>query len=203
MTLADLEKPRRQPQQTRSRARRAALVEHGALLLNSKDLDEVSVSEITDVLGYSTGSFYSYFDDKAAFFVSVQEWVNQQNEDEIVAKLESDQILAMGLNDRLEACVDFALGFFREHTGVVRSALRYERRIPQAWAPHRATTKRIIEGACRGLSPDQRHRLEIAIQLAFGMLVNALLHNPGPLRLNDPNMGPEIMKALEPYLSGP
>ena len=201
MTTETLEKPRKGPQQKRSRARRAALVEHGVVLLNARDLDDLSISEITDGLGYSTGSFYSYFEDKTAFFVAVQEWVNEAQDADIEAIFETDAVLDKALADRLTDCVTFATRYFRTHTGIVRSALRYERRVPAAWAPNRATTKRIIAGASRGLSDSDRERLEIAVQLAFGMLVNALLHDPGPLHLDDPDLEPKITGALAPYLT--
>ena len=201
MTTETLEKPRKGPQQKRSRARRAALVEHGVVLLNARDLDDLSISEITDGLGYSTGSFYSYFEDKTAFFVAVQEWVNKTQDDDIAATFETDAVLGKDLAERLTDCIAFATRYFRTHTGVVQSALRYERRVPAGWAPNRATTKRIIAGASRGLSKADRERLEIAIQLAFGMLVNALLHDPGPLRLDDPNLETKIGRALSPYLT--
>lgn len=203
MTSEVLENPHKGPQQKRSRARRAALVKHGATLLNDRDLDQISVSEITEGLGFSTGSFYSYFADKTAFFVAVQEWVNARQDAEIAGRFESAAVRDLALPDRLAACVEFAARYFRAHTGVLRSALRYERRIPAGWAPNRRTTKRIIAGACQGLEPGDRHRLEIAIQLAFGMLVNALLHDPGPLRLHDRALEPEIISALSPYLSEP
>ena len=64
-----------------------------------------------------------------------------------------------------------------------------------------AAGKGIVAGATAGLAPAERERLEIAIQLAFGMLVNALLHDPGPLRLHDPSFEPKIVAALRPYLS--
>ena len=201
MAVEVLAKPHWGPKQKRSRARCAALVEYGASLLNERDLDEVSVSEITDGLGFSTGSFYSYFKDKTAFFVAVQEWVNQQQSAEIARVFETEDVAGKSLIERLTSCIKFATNYFRTHTGIIRSALRYQRRIPAAWAPNRATTKRIIVAVCSGLSPEDKKRLEIAIQLAFGMLVNALLHDPGPLRLDDTDLESEIIRALSPYLS--
>lgn len=191
------------PQQKRSRERRAALVEYGLTLFAERDLDEVSIAEITEALGYSTGSFYSYFPDKSAYFIEVQHWLNHIQEPVIAQTFETADMAQARLPERLEISVTFALHYFRTYTGVIRSALRYERRIPQAWAPNRATTHRIVTAACIGLDADQTERLQIALQLAFGMLVNALLHDPGPLRLDDPSMGPKILAALRPYLDAP
>ena len=78
------------PKQARSRARRAALIECGVEFLNERELDEFSVAEVTHRLGYSTGSFYSYFPDKTAFFIAVQEWVN---EDQAVIETDRDALI--------------------------------------------------------------------------------------------------------------
>ena len=96
------------PKQARSRARRQALIEHGATLLETADLDELSVAEITGALGYSTGSFYSYFADKEAFFVAVQRWVNEDLE-AAFARVFGDARSARTRAAKERACLE---GFF-------------------------------------------------------------------------------------------
>lgn len=201
MTATLEAQPATLPKQERSRARRQALIEYGAELLNRRDLDEVSIAEITGALGYSTGSFYSYFADKEAFFVAVQKWVNDDLNKAFKAAFANGRLADAPLPARLEACLTFTLAYFRRRTGVIRAALRYERRIPAGWAPNRARTRQIVQAATEGLSPPERERLETAIQLAFGLMVNALLHDPGPLRLADETLGPRVMAALGPYLT--
>ncbi len=188
------------PKQARSRARRDKLIEFGVTLLNQKDLDELSIAEITRGLGYSIGSFYSYFEDKRAFFIAVQTWVSCEQGTVVRDRLETPAMIQNSLCERLDLCVDVTLNYFRKRTGVVRSALRYERRIPEGWAPNRAMTQRIVAAANVGLNNEDREKLETALQLAFGMLVNALLHDPGPLKLEDADLGEKIAAALGPYL---
>ena len=188
------------PKQARSRARRAALIEHGVGLLERCEPDEFSIAEITEALGYSTGSFYSYFADKEAYFIAIQEWVNAELEDDFNRTFASERLANADPVARLAACVNFAIAYFRRRTGVIRSALRYERRIPQGWAPNRDRTRRIVEAATNGLPDNDKERLEFALQLAFGLLVNALLHDPGPLRLNDKDLGLRIVGALGQFL---
>jgi len=188
------------PKQARSRARRANLIEHGITLLETCELDEFSIAEITGALGFSTGSFYSYFPDKEAYFVAIQEWVNETLEGEFASKLNPDTLSGMTLVQRFMACVSFSLDYFRHRNGVIRSALRYERRIPQGWAPNRKRTTQIIAAASAGLKDADRERLETALQLAFGLMVNALLHDPGPLRLDDQDLPQKVLTALAPYL---
>ena len=39
-------------------------------------------------------------------------------------------------------------------------------------------------------------RVGIALQLVFGTLVNAVLHDPGPIGLNDPRMESELTRVF-------
>jgi AcrR family transcriptional regulator len=189
------------PKQRRSRARRAAMIEQGVHLLNDRDLDDLPVADITGALGYSTGSFYSAFSDKTAFFVAVQRQVNDSLDQRIADELETGDIQTMRLAERLVQCVEFTLEYFRTYRGVIRCALRYEDRIPDAWAPNRASAQRINDAMIRGLEGDRRAAMQTAIQVAFGTMVNSLLHDPGPLRLDDPAFGPSVTGALAPYLN--
>ena len=182
-------------------ARRAAMIEHGIELLKARDIDEVTVAEITGALGYSTGSFYSAFADKTAFFVAVQQAVNDHQSLLIVAEIEQPEIAAATLEARLALCIDFTLRYFRDYRGVLRSALRYEAKVPEAWAPNRVSAQRIVDGLVVGLTPEAERRMRVAIQLVFGALVNAVLHDPGPLRLHDEAIGPSLKAALSPYLA--
>lgn len=191
---------RKTPKQARSRARRDALVELGARALEHQELDELSVAELTAQLGFSTGSFYSYFRDKEDFFIAVQEWVNAEFGPAFEAAIGQGRLAGLPPDARLRACLGVAIAYFRAWTGAVRSALRYERRIPAAWAPNRARTRQIVAAATEGLDAPDRERLETALQLGFGLLVNAILHDPGPLRLSDAGLEDRLVAALAPYL---
>ena len=202
MNVIELKKEPAAPQQARSRARKAALIEHGITVLEDHELDEISIIDLTNSLGFSTGSFYSYFKNKTDFFIKIQEWVAAEQSEIIRQSLNLEKLKTASLVDRLNLAIDVALDYFRRHTGVIRSALRYERRIPQAWAPNRAVTLQIITALITGLDKGQKQALEKTIQLAYGLMVNALLHNPGPLSLKDKNLKSELLDVLSPYLAG-
>lgn len=189
-----------EPKQARSRARRAALIEYGIELLGRCELDEFSITEITGALGYSTGSFYSYFADKEAYFIAIQEWVNDELVEEFEKTFAIGHLTSKTLTGRMRISVRFALNYFRRRTGVIRSALRYERRIPAGWAPNRERTRKIVEAVTENLEAGEKKRLETALQMAFGLMVNAMLHDPGPLRLDDPGLEDAIIGALAPFL---
>lgn len=189
------------PKQKRSRARRAAMIAYGVELLKDRDVDDVAIAEITGALGYSTGSFYSAFTDKSAFFIAVQREVNDTIGHWIEREVEAQDLSGVTLADRLAICVDLTLRYFREYRGVLRSALRYEQNTPDAWAPNRTSAQRMTDGLIAGLEGHEKHRMSIAIQMAFGTIVNAMLHDPGPLRLHDKAFSEEVVAALKPYLA--
>ncbi len=190
------------PKQKRSRARRAAMIEAGERLLMQRDFDDISVADVTASVGYSTGSFYSGFPDKAAFFVAVQRSVNKKLKAKVDHATREDAVAGLSAADRMALTVDLTLDYFRERRGVIASALRHESRMNDAWAPHRASAQHIADSMIQGLSQQDSGRLSVAIQMAFGTMVNALLHDPGPLRLEDAKFGEEIKTALRPYLMG-
>ncbi len=177
------------------------MIDLGERLLNERDLQEVSVAELTRALGCSTGSFYTCFADKAAFFVEVQHRVSAGLDARIREVFETADLSDMAAANRLALCVEFTLAYFRAHSGLIRCALRYEHQIPDAWAPNRASAQRIADAVAGDLQPDVARRLRIAVQLAFGTMVNALLHDPGPMRLKDPMFAAEMIGALSPFLS--
>ncbi len=188
------------PKQKRSRARRVAMIAYGVELLKDRDVEDVAVAEITGALGYSTGSFYSAFTDKSAFFIAVQREVNDTISRWIEDDIEARDLSDVSLADRLAILVDLTLRYFREYRGVMRSALRYEQKTPDAWAPNRTSAQRMTDGVTADLEGQDKHRMNVAIQMAFGTMVNAMLHDPGPLRLRDEAFGREVVGALRPFL---
>lgn len=188
------------PKQRRSRERRLAMIEAGAEMLSERDIEEISVSSVTARLGYSTGSFYSGFSDKTAFFIAIQKRVSQRAGEPIAQALDPDALAGLGPFERLRVCLDLALDYFRSERGALASALRHEGSLPEAWAPHRALSQAMVDALVNGLTPEQAGRLRVAVQMVFATLVNAVLHDPGPLRLNDDHLADALCNAMRPYL---
>jgi hypothetical protein len=42
----------------------------------------------------------------------------------------------------------------------------------------------------------RRERVGIALQIVYGTLVNAVLHDPGPVALDDPRMAGELTRVM-------
>lgn len=188
------------PKQKRSKARREAMVQAGVALLAEKDIDDISIAEITSSLGFSTGSFYSAFDSKSSFFVAVEERVGEQIGEQIAELLETEAFRQLDVQARFERFVDYVLELFQSYGGALKSGLCHEWQLPQAWLVHRENGQRISDALAHGLAPESQTRVRIAVQLVFGTLVNAVLHDPGPLHLKDEHIGAALKAALHPYL---
>lgn len=50
-------------------------------------------------------------------------------------------------------------------------------------------------------SPQAEAKVRFAMQAAFGMLVNALLHDPLPLRLDDEDLPVQMAQLIRRYLT--
>lgn len=170
-------------------------------MLEQREFEEISIAEITASLGYSTGSFYSAFADKNAFFVALQTKAGNELRQRATAHFHRDKIAPLITTARLERMIDFVVDFFRHHRGHVKSALRLEPSLPAAWVPHKANGRFLTEALVVDLTTMQADRLRFAVQMVFATLVNAVLHDPGPLRLDDDAIADELKKAMFPYLN--
>ena len=72
-------KPRRTPQQARSRQTREDILEATAHLLNRKPLDEVSTNHIAKKTGISIGTLYKYYPNKDAILADLSLEFMQQD----------------------------------------------------------------------------------------------------------------------------
>ena len=72
-------KPRKTPQQARSRQTREDILEATAHLLNRKPLDEVSTNHIAKKTGISIGTLYKYYPNKDAILADLSLEFMQQD----------------------------------------------------------------------------------------------------------------------------
>lgn len=188
------------PKQKRSIARREAILVAGRKMLEQRGFEQISVAEITSSLGYSTGSFYSAFADKSAFFVALQNSISESLQADIACQFSREQMETLAPTARLDLFIDFVVSFFRCYRGHIKSALRHEPTLPEAWWPHKTAGKKLSDALVIDLDNAQADRLRFAVQMVYGTLVNAVLHNPGPLNLDDDAIACELKRAIHPYV---
>jgi AcrR family transcriptional regulator len=200
----------RPARQQRSRETALALVAAGRELLKDRPLDALSIEELCEAAGCTVGAFYSRFEGKEAFFGAVQ----------FVLCRERDVIVMRLLPEIARTCHDLAatastivrdlLGWYRQNHGVLRASLQHARHGRNAWKPlqelgaaHRALWLELLRPHLPpALSArQQRMRVLFGFQVVNGTLVHMLLNDPGPLKLGDHAVAPELSAVLVQYLS--
>lgn len=197
--------------QHRSRAKQAALITAGIRLLESRDYHSLSIAELTAANGVSVGAFYARFSGKDAFFNAVQRQVFADVEAEARALFAPERWEGRQASEVLDAFVEFFAALIRRHRRVIFAALQREAVQPDAWTAMRQSGAAVatpflavIGPKLAHLAPDERlGRVGFALQMLYGTLINALLHDPGPLPLDDPRLTGELQRALAAYLGLP
>ena len=184
-----------------------ALLDAGRELLRTRTIDAISVHDLCAQAQLTTGAFYGRFTGKDAFVQALLTLASHdmtQRNRACVARLERG---APDLREAASAILRaMRLGMLR-HEGVLRAAL-HDPQHAQTWAPFKRGAQQLIEQVTplllrAGQLPDTaatRARLHVAIQMGIGTLVNALLNDPGPLRLNSPALDAELGAAFAAYV---
>lgn len=190
------------PRQARGRQRQQALIEAGLHLTATRDWADVTVGDIAAAIGCSVGTFYTRFHDKDSYFAVLSGLVCellQQRADAFFAAPERAQEDAASFVTawvRL-VCQSFALhrGLYaaavldlRRHAPAARHGLplvQLRDRGRQQWLAAMARWP-----AWRGAAAQAR--LQLAHQVLQGTLINAVLTDPGPLKLDDPALAPQL-----------
>jgi hypothetical protein len=92
----------------------------------------------------------------------------------------------------------------RRNVGVVRAASQYESTYPERWGTIRATGSAMVELVTplllarmgRGRIPAKMRSIGFAFQMMFGTLVNAVLHKPKLVSLDEPEMVDRLALAM-------
>lgn len=198
------------PRQQRGRDRQQALIEAGLRLTAERNWADVTIADIAAAIGCSIGTFYTRFHTKDAYFDVLLGLVGQ-------TMLERTEAFHADPARRSETAPEFvarwvqlAVNSFRLHRGLYAAAVLDLRRLaPAARAASpllrlRDRSRTLLLRAMarhpgwRGAAA--RSRLMFAHQMLQGVLINAVLTNPGPLRLDDPALEAELVVAQCAYL---
>jgi AcrR family transcriptional regulator len=190
--------------QARSRAKHRALLQAGRRLLAGNELGALSVAQIAAEAGVAVGTFYARFADKDAWFAEVLQEVGDEVVAEVRALLGSARWRRAGAARRVDLIVQHLVDVHRRHRGLMRAALGDAARASRFGLPIQGYGLRIADTVHAALAQHlsgvphtrRRERIGIALQLVFGVLVNAVLRDPGPLALDDPRLPRELADAF-------
>lgn len=192
----------RQAKQQRSQAKQQALLAAGHALLKTQDLPSLSVAQVAAAAGVAVGSFYSRFEDKNAWFAELCREAGATALAELQALLASAPMARADGPGQVALLMDWLVQVHRTHQGIFRAAVSDPARTQRYWGPLSLLLAQVVDQVCARLalpgaaSAAQRRRVDFAFQVVFSTLVNAVLHDAGPVRLNDAALAPELARVF-------
>lgn len=117
-------KPRKKPQQSRSRRTREDILQATALLLNRHPLGEVTTNHIAKKTGISIGTLYKYYPNKDSILADLSLMYMQQDADlfeqifEKYANQEPDDLVDERVDELIDELVEILMKIHREYAQV-------------------------------------------------------------------------------------
>ena len=191
-------------QQRRSQETTVALLEAAAAMLRERSLDELSIEDLCNRVGVTIGAFYGRFEGKDAFFNALMSLAVRKALAAVRAAVADEDNLGAGLEEACRRVVEVAVEAVRRNVGVVRAASQYESVYPERWGTIRATGSAMVDLATplllarmgRGRTAAKTRSIGFAFQMMFGTLVNAVLHKPKLVSLDEPEMVDRLALAM-------
>jgi AcrR family transcriptional regulator len=186
------------PRQSRSLQTQEGFIEAGWAIVREQAWESISVTDIAKRAKRSVGVFYQRFGSKEDFLsVLLHRWIESSFADPI---FDRDWASADALIDGYLADTFTRI---RDNRFLWRAALQRALDDTKSWEPFRelaaARRERLREGIARlrgrELNEGELKRLALALQVFNSMINNALLNNPGPLKVEDPEFLP-MMRGL-------
>lgn len=196
-------------QQARSLRTALAMIEAGRDLLRDRSLEDLSVEMVCRTAGTTVGAFYGRFENKRAFFVTMER-IQTIRSEAIFAHFSKQHEAGTSTLDEL--CLDMVsltVNGFRSNLGVLRAALQHTRE--GMWELFKASGDRYRVELTARISPHLTHlparqrklRILFAYQALAGTLVHAALNDPGPLNFQDEGLITELVRMVKAYLQAP
>ena len=191
-------------QQRRSQETTVALLEAAAVMLRERSLDELSIEDLCKRVGVTIGAFYGRFENRDAFFSALMSLAARKALAAVRAAVADEDNPGTGLEEACRRIVEVAVNVVRRNVGVVRAASQYESIYPERWGTIRTTGSAMVDLAKplllarmgRGRVAAKERSIGFAFQMMFGTLINAVLHKPKLVSLDEPEMVDRLALAM-------
>lgn len=218
----------RAAKQQRSALKHQALLAAGRQLLATQDLPSLSVAQVAAAAGVAVGSFYTRFEDKNAWFAELCREAGAAAFADLQRLLASAPMQRAAPPRQVLLLMQWLVQVHRDHQGIFRAAVSDPARTHLYWVPLMRLCDEVVDlvyarlgaelgaelgggsGSARGRAPvrsrqpqRERQRVAFAFQMVFSTLVNAVLHDGGPLRLHDAALAGELARAFLAVVAGP
>ena len=194
----------RAAKQSRSKAKHQALLEAGRRLLDTHDLAALSVAQLTrdagmQMVARSTRASRT----RDAWFAELLRVTGEQALQDTQALLVGARFQRADDAHKVALIVRHIVAIHRAPRHLPRRALRFGALaavLAAAACLRPAPGRRGVPGAGPAHAPGAGGTAQAArghrLQLVFGTLVNAVLHNPGPIGLHDKRMETELSRVF-------
>jgi AcrR family transcriptional regulator len=184
-----------QPLQSRSLKTQQSFIEAGWAILREQSWETISITAIAQRAGRSVGVFYQRFSSKNDFLtVLLNRWIEENYVAmDMAPKAETPRAL-------ISWYLDETFQRIKVNRYLWRAALQRAIDDPASWDPFRKMGTRRREFLAehltilgeRPLTDGERHRLDLAVQVFNSVINNALLNDPGPLRVDQAEFLPTL-----------
>jgi AcrR family transcriptional regulator len=182
--------------QKRSRETTLALLKAGTEMLRTHSLAELSIEVLCREVGATVGAFYSRFESKEAYFNVLIELAARDGGRALARVPSGTKVKDADLAKICAAVAQGVTSWMRDHEGVLRAALQHKGTRPDKWTPFRRlargitarVTPLLLSAMGSGGKAAKTKAIAFGFQVMFGTLVNAILNNPGPISIKDPEM---------------
>ncbi|HEY4203852.1 MAG TPA: TetR/AcrR family transcriptional regulator [Xanthobacteraceae bacterium] len=190
--------------QKRSRETTAALLKAGAEMLRDRTLDELSIEDLCAAVDATVGSFYGRFESKEVYFNVLLGLAARDGQAMLTGMADNDRLGNAALDAMCRVLVGQIIAWMRRHEGVLRAALQRSDRGPERWSSFKdlaaatsaAATPLFLGAMGKGRRAAKARTIGFGLQTVFGTLVNAILNDPGPLSMRDPEMTSRLSYCL-------
>lgn len=201
------------PKRPRGLERQQALVEAGLRLTSTRRWSEVTVGDIAAAIGCSVGTFYTRFRSKDAYFAVLQQLLAEVLAQRLDAFHQAPARRRESASAFVLAWVHLIVRSFCLHRGLYAAVLVQTQHVPRETVRdmplarlRQASRARLVEAMAQrpGWQDEAAAaRLGFAHQMLHGLLVSAVLTDPGPIPLDEPALVAEASRALCAYLGLP
>ncbi|MCC6197945.1 MAG: hypothetical protein IT518_26120 [Burkholderiales bacterium] len=154
---------------------------------------------------FTVGSFYCRFQSKESFLITLQRLQTFRSQAKLAEVIRRHGSGNSNVDDLVEDMVSLLVSHFRENVGMMRASL--QRTKEGMWQVIKASGDRHRTEFANAMVPllplpeaTARMRALFAFQALAGVLVHAVLNNPGPLDLEHESLIPELNRLLKSYL---
>lgn len=194
--------------QQRSRQQRDRLLKAGERVFAEKGFWQAHVADIAKRAGCSVGSFYRRFEDKEAFFLSLQTDMAAHGEVNIARFFDDPACVTDPLLQVFVRLVRNTARTMKGIEGYYRALFELSLRGHDVWPAMRRIeileAGRIVDLLRRRSvapgDPALANRAHLGIRMMHGQIISAMLHGPGPFAVDDPQLHEELALLLLRYL---